>query len=142
MSKTSEFDKFLNDLSDHELAIFIGYRYYGFLKESRNKIIKEVKKRNLSNEQIKYLFNKKLNEDLKDKSEICSKCGSDRLFVETDYEERARGSYATAEIAIDTKRCRLCGYNPSKSTPKNLLERIKRIFKNDKSERVINWKTW
>ena len=49
--------------------------------------------------------------------------------------------YITAEVAIETKRCRLCGFNPDKETPKNIFERVKIIFKNNKNERFIKWKT-
>ena len=61
-----ELDNFLDNLSDHELAIFYGNRYIGFLEKSREKIDKEINKRNLSREQIKSLQDKKLISDLKE----------------------------------------------------------------------------
>ncbi len=136
----SEFDNFIANLSDHELSIFIGYQYNAFLENSREKINKEIIKRNLSAQNLEHLFKKKINTESKDKSKNCPRCGSNKLFLEIDYEEKAKIHYVRAEVAIETNRCRLCGFNPDKETPKNIFERVKRIFKNNKTERFIKWK--
>lgn len=52
----SELDNFISSLSDHEFAIFFGYRYDKFLENSKKKIDKEIRKRNLS-----YWFNNRVN---------------------------------------------------------------------------------
>ncbi len=125
----SELDNFISSLSDHELAIFFGYRYDRFLDKSKEKIDKEIKKRNLSSEKLKSLLDTKLNnESIKD-IRNCPRCGSNKLFIETDYKEIPISEFSSAEVAMDSYRCRLCGYNANKQTPKNFLERIKRIFK-------------
>lgn len=50
--------------------------------------------------------------------------------------------YLTTEVEIETKRCRLCNFNPAKEKPKNLKERIKQIFNKQKTERIIKLNTW
>ena len=63
-----------------------------------------------------------------DNSEFyCPRCNSSRYIVETDYElmHDNMGGY---EVAIETDRCRLCGFNPGKNKPKGIKERLKRIF--------------
>lgn len=134
-----ELDYFLNNLSDHELAVFYGYRYSGFLGSSKEKINKEIKKRNLSREQLKSLLDKKLNNDLKKEKIECKRCGSNSLFIETDYKEVPISEFSSAEIAMDSYRCRLCGYNANKAEPGNFLERIKKIFKKDRHSRINKW---
>ncbi len=140
MKGKSEFDKFLEGLTDHELSIFITYRYYGFLENSRKKIMDEIKKRKLTKEQLIELHTQPLNLEIKTK--LCQRCGSDKVFTETDIEQKPTRTNMTREVAIDTTRCRLCGYNPAKESPKNLLDRIKRIFKNHTTERTIRIFDW
>ena len=142
MTTESDLEKFISGLSDHELSIFVGYRYYGFISESREKIITEVKKRNLTSTQLEKYFNERLNQNSVEKSNLCSKCGSEKVFTEKDFEQQPRMTYLTTEVEIETKRCRLCNFNPAKEKPKNIKERISRIFKKHKAERIVNWSTW
>ena len=123
-------DSFLTNLSDHELAIFCRYRYHGFLGSSKEKIANEIKKRKLTTEQLKSFEDKKLTTLLTNEKIKCFRCGSDRLYIESDYKEIPIAEFTSAEIAIDSYRCRLCGYNASKTTPNNVFDRIKRVFKN------------
>jgi len=134
-----ELDYFLNNLSDHELAIFYGHRYLGFLDSSKEKIDTEIKKRNLSRKQLKSLLDKKLISDSKEEKIGCERCGSNRLFIETDYKEVPISEFSSAEIAMDSYRCRLCGYNANKAAPKNFLERMKKVFKKDRQSRINKW---
>ena len=142
MTTKSELEEFLTDLSDHELSVFVGYRYYGFIEESREKIVKEVKHRNLISAQLEKYFNEKLNQKSAQKTSLCKRCGSEKLFNEKDFELQPRMKYLTAEVEIETKRCRLCNFNPAKEKPKNLKERLSRIFKKNKTKRIINWSIW
>lgn len=135
----SELDNFISSLSDHELAIFFGYRYDRFLENSKKKIDKEIGKRNLSSESLKSLIESKLFNEPTKENRSCSRCGSDRIFIETDYKEIPVTEFSSAEIAMDSYRCRLCGYNEDKKLPKNLFERINRIFKNIRTQRINKW---
>lgn len=135
----NELDDFINSLTDHELAIFFGYRYKRFLDKSKMKIDKEIKMRNLSSEKLESLLNIKLNEDVQKDNRSCPRCGSDKLFIETDYKEIPVSEFTSAELALDSFRCRLCGYNPDKSNPKNFIERIKRIYKKTRTSRINKW---
>lgn len=63
MTTKSELEIFSTGLSGHELSIFVGYRYYGFITELREKIITEVKNRKLTATQLEKYFNEKLNQN-------------------------------------------------------------------------------
>ena len=132
-------DSFLKNLSKHELAIFTGFRYLDFSEKSREKITHEIKCRNLTKEELESLRDKKLLSNTNDKKEVrtCVRCGSSRLFVESDYNEIPIGEYGSAEVAIDSYRCRLCGFNAHKKPPRNFIERLKRLFKKHCSQRFI-----
>lgn len=135
----SKFENFISSLTDHELAIFVGYRYQGFLASSKEKILAEIKKRKLSSDQLEAYFTTKLESESAKNLNSCPRCGSNQLFVETDYQEKPVSDLSSVEIAIDTFRCRLCGFNPDKDTPKNFFDRLKRKIKNNKHKRIINW---
>lgn len=135
----SELDNFISNLSDHELAIFFGYRYDTFLDKSKVKIDNEIGKRKLSPEKLKSLLNTKLNKASLNEIRTCTRCGSNKLFIETDYKEIPISEFSSAELAHDSYRCRLCGYNLAKSTPNNFLERIKRMFTKTRSQRINKW---
>ncbi|MBN2486069.1 MAG: hypothetical protein JXB34_08855 [Bacteroidales bacterium] len=144
MEKKSELEKFLLQLSDHELAIYIGYNFDSLMPGSREKVLHEANKRGLKREQLEKYFYLKLpiSPELLESNIICPRCGSEHIFVETDYEHRPAGRYSSVDVAVDTCRCRLCGYNPDKEVPKNIIMRIRRIFKNNKRERVVKWDSW
>jgi len=135
----SELDKFISSLSDHELAFFFGYRYNRFLENSRKKIDNEIRRRNLSPEKLKSLKEEKLVIKSVKESKSCPRCGSDKLFIETDYKELPVSEFSSAEVAIDSYRCKLCGYNAGKKPPKNFLERVGRIFKKNRTRRINKW---
>lgn len=135
----SKFENFINNLSDHELAIFYGYRYLGFLDSSKEKIIDEIKKRNLSREKLKSLQDKKIISDSKEEKISCERCGSNKLFIETDYKEIPISEFSSAEIAMDSYRCRLCGFNAQKTKPKNLFDRIAKAYKKNRQSRIDKW---
>ncbi len=117
-------DKFLIDLNDTELAIFIAYRFDDFLEGSRNKVISEVKRRKLSKDRLTELYQEGLPKSANN-DYTCLQCNSDRFHIETDYELQ-QSSYGGYETAIDTHRCRLCEYNPAKSKAKGLINKLKK----------------
>lgn len=119
-----DLDHFLADLSDSELAIFIAYRFDDFLDNSKQKIIAEVDKRKLTHAQIKELFNNGIPTNA-DSDYLCPRCSSPRFHVETDYELKHH-QYSSYEIAIETNRCQLCGFNPDKSKQKGIANKIKK----------------
>ncbi len=131
---------FLKSLSDHELALFIGYRYTEFLEDSRKKIKQEAKRRHLDKKTLLQLFETPL--ELFTLNDTCPRCGSDKLFTETNYDNIPKDRYGSKEVAIDTKRCQVCNYNPLKASPKNIFDRIRIILKRKQNERVINWNHW
>jgi len=136
----NKFEEFLNSLTDHELAKFIGYRFDEFLEESKRKIILETKNRNLDKSKLVELFNRPFG--IVSGKEKCPNCGSLRLFIETDYDVRAKGSYSTVEVALYSKRCQICNYNSLKRKPKNLFDRIKIIWEKKENKRITKWNFW
>lgn len=138
----SELDNFINNLSDHELAVFYRYSYDGFLENSKRKIDEEIKKRNISIEKLNSIKDRSLINNSSGQSKICTRSGSDKLFVETNYKEIPVSDLSSAEIAIDSYRCRLCGYNPDKTKSKNLLDILKRTFRKGRNLRINKWNEW
>jgi ribosomal protein S14 len=120
----NKLDSFLKTLSDVELAKFIVYRYKDFVGTSKGTIISEAKTRNLNHLDIKRLYNQDVNYDDKIKNR-CEQCGSARFYTETDYEMRQTNTYLSYEVAIESERCRICGFNPDKNS-KGLLNSIKK----------------
>lgn len=133
----NKLNDFLSSLSGHELAIFFGYRYHTFLENSKRKIDDEIENRRLSSAQLSLLKDKKLICRSSKEIKCCPRCGADKLFVETDYTEMPVSEVSSAEIATDSYRCRLCGYNADKTTSNNFAERIKRMF--GRNRRVNKW---
>ena len=133
---------FIAALTDHELSIFFVYRFDDFLDNSKQKIIDEILARNLGKDEILKLYKAKLDSQEGNKIFQCPRCGSDKSDIETDLDQRIAPGYRTKVIAIETHRCRLCGYNPDKQTQKTFMDRIKHIFKSHKNEKVIKFLDW
>lgn len=137
-----ELDNFISSLSDHELAIFIRYRSDGFLSNTKEKIDAEVKRRNLTLAQLELYANEKLNIKSEGKKKRCPRCGSERLFEESNYTEIPFTEFSSLEIISNTNRCRLCGYNSDKANPKTFRERIIRFFRKIWNKRFYRWNSW
>ncbi|MEJ2104946.1 MAG: hypothetical protein P8X47_10270 [Ignavibacteriaceae bacterium] len=114
----------MKELSDIELAKFVKYRLHDFLENSKQKIIEEVKVRNLTNEDLDNLFDLTINTE-NETGFICEQCGSSRFYKETDY-ELVQKSYGSYEVAVESNRCRICGLNPNKNTQKGLINKLKK----------------
>ncbi len=122
----NELVSFLKTLSDVELAKFIVYRYKDFLGTSKETIISEAKTRNLNHIDLKRLYNQDIEYDNKNVKNRCEQCGSAKFYTETDYELRHK-KYYSIEVALESNRCRICGYNPDKNG-KGLLNWIKKTL--------------
>jgi hypothetical protein len=109
----NELDSFLKILNDVELAKFIVYRLKDFVGSSKTTIISEAKSRNLNYDDLKRLYKQEIeyNESL---TKRCVQCGASRFFTETDYEQIHK-RYYSVEVAHESNRCRICGYNPQKN---------------------------
>ena len=112
------FTVFIESLTDHELAIYIGYQYPSFLGYSKEKVKREIGKRKLSKEQLRNYFNTKLSYN--EKGIFCERCGSNKFFSDIDIEHHSR-KYSSYDLEVNTKRCRLCNYNPSKAPARRSL---------------------
>lgn len=112
---------FLKELTNSELAVFVGYRYREFLPNSKEKIKSEVQRRRLNQETLAELFMSGIQNA---NGENCQRCNSVRKISETDRELRGGGT-ASYEVIVKTDRCQICGYNPAKRKPKNLIDAIR-----------------
>ncbi|MBS2214039.1 hypothetical protein KEM09_21720 [Carboxylicivirga mesophila] len=119
----NELDSFLKTLNDVELAKFVVFRFQDFVGTSKETIIAEAKTRNLDHIDINWLCKQNIetNDEIKNK---CEQCGSAKFYTETDYEMR-QTNYISYEVAIESERCRICGFNPDKNS-KGLLKTIKK----------------
>ena len=137
----SKFESFLKSLTDHELAIYVGYQNESFLKYSKEIVKTEINFRHLTKEQLDEYLNAQLSHN--DDELFCQQCGSNRFIKDKDI-EHGGGTYLSTETEVTTNRCRLCNYNPSKSTTKSLLKRIKELFTGDpnKTEKTIRTYDW
>lgn len=107
-------DKFLQSLTDKELAFFFEYRRNEFMQSSKNKIILELKSRNLTDARIANLIKPIKEIDL----EHCSRCGSNKFEQIKETELRGSG-FGGYEVEIFSRKCRVCGYNPRVDKPLN-----------------------
>lgn len=119
----------------------MAYQYEGLLIGAKKRIDEEIELRIISKVELKKLFKKKLNN--KESEKVCLRCGSDRFFNDVDIEFQ-NSDHFTSEIEVLTKRCRLCSFNPSKSSGKTLLSKFKQFFTGDpnKTEKKIKTNDW
>jgi hypothetical protein len=96
----------LNSLSDRELAYFSKYRRYEFMAESQKKIQSELEKRNITESRIESLIN--IVESIT--NENCPRCPSENFIDIKDVELRT-SNYASYEVEINSRKCRICAYN-------------------------------
>lgn len=122
----SKFENFITNLTDHELAIFARYSYHGFLKKSKGRIDKEIKKRKLSAVKLERYSREKLTVESAEESNQCPRCGSTKRITETDFWEIPFSEFSSVEMASDSNRCQLCSFNLEKNLSKDFFERIKR----------------
>lgn len=135
----SKFENFITSLSDHELAIFVRFSYHGFLKKTKERIDKEIKKRKLSPEKLEKYSKEKLNKTFTDELNKCIRCGSTKRITETNFWELPFNEFSSVEMAIDTNRCQLCGFNQEKSLSRDFFERINRKWKSIIKSRFSKW---
>ena len=135
-----KFKSFIKNLTNHEFAVFLMYQSEGLMPPSQEVIKEEIIKRNLTRAQLESYG--KLNLTYQKEGEFCQRCGSDKIFNETEIEYE-NGKHFTREIEVSTPRCRLCNFNPSKEE-KNLLQKIKFYFMGDpnQTKRVLKTYDW
>ncbi|MCU4158411.1 hypothetical protein J1N10_20735 [Carboxylicivirga sp. A043] len=134
------FNTFIKGLTDHELAIYTGYQYQSLLAYSKEELKKEIAHRSMSKEQLASYFKTKLSYEKESKS--CERCGSNKFFSDIDIEHHG-SKYSSYDIEVQTMRCRICNYNPSKVPPKNFYEWVKRLFiDKNKTERIVKHYDW
>lgn len=127
---------FITHLNNNELCIYTHYHEMGLLPESRKLLQGELKKRGLTSYQVKKRASQPLTKKQPIPNGYCQRCGSRYLFTETDYAYKVGRAHSTKKVAYDSFRCQLCGFNPDKEPPKNLVNRIKRYFTRIKKERT------
>ena len=87
------------------------------------KIKKEISNRNLSESDIE-----KLTGEIEQvESGFCPRCGSDNFQDIKETELRA-SKYGGYEVEINTRKCRICAYNPQKDKPVNWSVRLNRFL--------------
>ncbi|WP_421823534.1 hypothetical protein [Flagellimonas oceanensis] len=116
-------EDFLKHLTDKELAFFYRFRSKEFMPNSRDKILSELNRRNLTETQI---------DEMTEQAEQmspgnCPRCGSSRLVEVKDTELRAT-KYGGYEVEINSRKCRICSYNAEKDQPINWKVRLDRFF--------------
>jgi len=110
-------------MSDRELAFFFNYRRTEFMAESQNKIQLELQKRNLTEFKISEL----ISISIEPTEENCPRCRSNNFMEITDTELR-NTKYGGYEVEINSRKCRICGYNAQKDKPINWKVRMNRFF--------------
>lgn len=138
MKKSGYLDVFLKSLSNHELVLFVHYRMDGFILDSKERILNELNHRNIHENQKMQFLERPIHKHKPDDTRFCTRCGSTRFDTETDYEYRMAGRYSTKKMALDTRRCQICGYNPEKEIPKSFFARLKKTFQLWLKEREVS----
>lgn len=136
-----QLDAFLNSISDHELAIYVGYQHPSFLKHTKESVRQEIETRGLSKNQLELYYRTKL-ADSENGLPRCARCGSNKFITDLDI-ERAGAKYGEYVMHVETNRCKLCHFNPSKVHEKNLWKRIKRFFFDpNKTTTNMGYQSW
>lgn len=121
--KKESLTEFLQNLTDKELAFFSKYRRTEFMPESQEKIQSEIESRNLTELNITELTKPIEQMDLNN----CHRCGSN-LFQEIKKTELRSTRYGGYEVEINSRKCRICGYNPYVDKPLNWKVRLNRFL--------------
>lgn len=121
--KKESLEDFLQNLTDKELAFFSKYRRTEFMPESQAKIHSELKNRNLTDSKITELTKPVGQTEL----ENCPRCGSSN-FQELNETELRATKYGGYEVEINSRKCRICGYNPQMDKPINWKVRLDRFL--------------
>ena len=101
----SNLSELLLQFSNLEFAYFLKYRLPEFSDHSKKRIYQELKRRDLSKDNLLQLLDVEINRI----PENCQRCNSDKFFTETRIEQT--GSRYNPEKEIFTNRCIVCGYN-------------------------------
>ncbi|SNR74223.1 hypothetical protein SAMN04488009_3534 [Maribacter sedimenticola] len=110
-------------MTDREIAFFFTYRQTEFMPESQEKVRTELKKRNLGNLQVMDLINQKVKISL----DNCPRCQSSDFMQIKDTDLRSYG-YGGYEVEINSRKCRICGYNAQKDKSLNWKVRLNKFL--------------
>ncbi len=114
----SSLQNYIRALEDFELLALYKYRYDTFMKRSRNKIMTEIKNRNLNLEQIDDYINKAKGTDVELKnSDCCPRCYS-RKSYQAKEKDWVHYRYLSYEITNNFKTCMICLYSQDKKVYK------------------------
>lgn len=104
---------FLKTLTDFELAQFYKYRYNQFLPNSKDKIVSELKERDMN---IMDLDSYKQKKHISNQKTLCPKCHSSKFYTAS---ERETIEFVRSTIEVDEyyKTCLVCLFSEEK--PKN-----------------------
>lgn len=136
-----KFETLIKNLTDHELAIYVGYQYENMLKHARASLKQEISERGLTKTQLEMFFKERLVYPDHEAQKCCERCGSNKFFddIDTEYVNK---KYTADVYEVKSSRCRLCNLNPSKEPPKNLLKRLRwALFDKGKAQSVTFIKT-
>ena len=101
-------------MTDKEIVFFSTYRQAEFMPESQEKIKAELKKRNLEKSQVTDL----INQSEKTTLDNCPRCQSSNFIQIKDTDLRSSG-FGGYEVEINSRKCRICGYNAQKDKSLN-----------------------
>ncbi|MBC7000852.1 hypothetical protein [Cytophaga sp. FL35] len=121
--KKESLKEFLQNLTDREIAFFFKYRRTELMPESQEKIQSEIENRNLTDFALAELT-KPIGET---ELENCPRCGSN-LFQEIKETELRSTKYGGYEVEINSRKCRICSYNPQMDKPINWKVRLDRFL--------------
>lgn len=133
-------DAFLKTLTHHEFSIYVGYQHESFLKHTKERVRQEIHTRELSKKQMEIYFKTKIANTENGQAQ-CKRCGSQKFIVDEDTEHIGT-RWGESVIKIETNRCRLCHYNPSKEPEKNFWKRLKRAIVDDNKTSTITQTTY
>ena len=121
--KKENLEEFLNSMTDREIAFFSTYRQTEFMPESQEKVRVELQKRNLTKAQVTDLINQSEKATL----DNCPRCQSSDFMQIKDTDLRSSG-YGGYEVEINSRKCRICGYNAQKDKSLNWKVRLNRFW--------------
>ena len=121
--KKEKLNDFLKKLTDKELAFFSKFRSKEFIPKSQYQIKSELKLRGLTDFNIINLIHDKSNL-IEDNCPRCNSYNFDEI-KDTEINLTDFGGY---EIQINSRKCRICAYNPQKDKPINFRVRLNRFL--------------
>ena len=121
--KKENLEELLNNRTNREIAFFSTYRQIEFMPESQDKVQNELNKRNLDRSQVNFLINQSKKTTLNN----CPRCQSSD-FMQIKYTDLRVSRYGGYEVEINSRKCRICGYNAQKDESLNWIVRLNKFL--------------